>query len=148
MNTAKGLFENIQKQDRLQFWRDDVLDYKKVTDYLNFSAQDVSRIAGVSKASVRFDDKIPTVVSEHLASIANICNLVFEYFDDDVKTALWFKTPNPILGAVTPRDMIRYGRYKKLLRFVTDAMAASREIESVKKNVVAKEETPDVSRSA
>jgi hypothetical protein len=39
-----------------------------------------------------------------------------------VKTKLWLQTPNPMLGNASPRDMIRFGRYNKLLRFVTQAM--------------------------
>jgi hypothetical protein len=45
-----------------------------------------------------------------------------QFFNDDVKTKLWFQTPNPMLGNVSPRDMIRLGRYNKLLRFVAQAM--------------------------
>ena len=40
----------------------------------------------------------------------------------ETKTKLWFQTPNPMLGNVSPRDMIRLGRYNKLVRFVTQAM--------------------------
>jgi len=36
---------------------------------------------------------------------------------------LWFRLPNPLLGDVSPRDMIRYGRYAKLQEFVMDALA-------------------------
>jgi hypothetical protein len=61
-------------------------------------------------------------VREHLENVANICNLVFQFFNDDVKTKLWFQTPSPMLGNMSPRDMIRLGRYNKLLRFVTQAM--------------------------
>lgn len=64
----------------------------------------------------------PIEVREHMAAIANICNLVFGFFNDSVKTKLWLTTPNPMLGNTTPRDMIRHGRYQKLLRFVTDAL--------------------------
>jgi hypothetical protein len=35
---------------------------------------------------------------------------------------LWFKVPNPLLGDVAPRDMIRFGRYKKLLKFIQSAL--------------------------
>jgi len=48
--------------------------------------------------------------------------LVAEFFDGDPrKTALWFRTPNPLLGDVSPRNMIRYGRYMRLHRFVLQA---------------------------
>ena len=57
--------------------------------------------------------------------IGIICELVAGYFDGDIqKTYLWFTVPNPILG-MSPRDMIRYGRYRKLLRFVKSALAGN-----------------------
>jgi len=66
-------------------------------------------------ASVRFDQKIPKEVLDRLKEIANICGLVAQFFGGDIaKTALWFKTVNPLLGNISPRDMIRYGRYEKL----------------------------------
>jgi len=126
LNLAPELFQNVARRDNLNFWDGSKLDYRKVVGFLDFTATDVSRLAGVAKSSVRFDDKIPQPVKERLEWTANICNLVFEFFDDDVKTALWFKSPNPMLGNVAPRDMIRLGRYKKLLRFVTHALDEDR----------------------
>lgn len=95
---------------------------KKVADFLDLSADDISKVAGVTKKSVRFDEKIPNEVKERLEQIGNICLLVAEYFKGEPqKTALWFRTPNPLLGDISPRDMIRFGRYKKLMKFVIDA---------------------------
>ena len=55
--------------------------------------------------------------------IANICGLVAQFFEGNAeKTALWFKTRNPLLGDISPRDMIRFGRYEKLRRFVMEAL--------------------------
>jgi uncharacterized protein (DUF2384 family) len=71
---------------------------------------------------LRFDARIPPDLRDRLEQIANICTLVAEYFDSDSeRTALWFRTPNPMLGDVSPRDMIRLGRYKRLLKFVLEA---------------------------
>jgi len=39
----------------------------------------------------------------------------------------WFKARNPLLGDVSPRDMIRLGRYEKLRKFIISAMMDSRE---------------------
>ena len=133
------IFDTVPRKDSLRFWRGGELDGRKVTDFLQFSTQDVSRIAQVAKASVRFDSRMPPQVEERLALIANICNLVFEHFDDQAKTALWFKTPNPLLGNVSPRDMIRYGRYHKLLRFVTEALQAGSRREQAKEKAAAQE---------
>ena len=46
------------------------------------------------------------------------------FFEGDVaKSAQWFRLPNPLLGDLLPRDMIRYGRYAKLQEFVLEALA-------------------------
>lgn len=119
--SSPPLFQNIAA-DPLQFWQGQALNLRKVRDFANLSNKDISRIAGVAPTSVRFDEKVPVEVLEHMENIANVCNLVFEYFQDDVKTKLWLQTPNPLLGNTSPKDMIRVGRYKKLLQFVTDAL--------------------------
>jgi hypothetical protein len=55
--------------------------------------------------------------------IATLCALVAQSFRGDVvKTALWFKMTNPLLGNASPRGMIRLGRYDKLRRFVMEAL--------------------------
>ncbi len=48
--------------------------------------------------------------------------LVSEYFNGcKWKCELWFKTPNPMLGEISPNSMIKMGRVKKLLEFIQDA---------------------------
>jgi hypothetical protein len=122
MSKSSVLFNTVSRRDSLEFWRGNMLNYQKVRDFIGLDTRDVSRVAGVAKSSVRYDEKAPKEVREHLENVANICNLVFQFFNDDVKTKLWFQTPNPMLGNISPRDMIRLGRYNKLLRFVTQAM--------------------------
>ena len=122
MGNPAALFSAISDRDSLKFWRGDTLSYQKVRDFVGLDTVDVSRMAGVAKSSVRYDEKAPREVREQLANIANICNLVFQFFQDDVRTRLWLQTPNPMLGNASPRDMIRFGRHEKLLRFVTQAM--------------------------
>jgi hypothetical protein len=34
---------------------------------------------------------------------------------------LWFKTRNPLLGDISPRDMIRLGRFERLRKFIINA---------------------------
>jgi len=120
--TAPDLFKTVSRRDSLHFWQGNSLDYQKVRDFTGIDTRDLARMTGLAKTSVRYDDKAPKEVREHLENIANICNLVFQFFQDDVKTKLWLQTPNPMLGNVSPRDMLRFGRYSKLLRFVTQAM--------------------------
>ncbi len=56
--------------------------------------------------------------------LEQLCEQVVGFFAGDVaKTALWFRLPNPLLGDLLPRDMIRYGRYARLREFVTEALA-------------------------
>jgi uncharacterized protein (DUF2384 family) len=101
-----------------------VLDFNRVTEFLDFDTNALSKIGDISKESVRLDQRIPRDLKERLEQIANICNLVAEYFEGDAeRTALWFRTANPMMGYVSPRDMIRLGRYKKLHRFIIDARA-------------------------
>jgi putative toxin-antitoxin system antitoxin component (TIGR02293 family) len=119
---SPDLFRTISRKDSLHFWNDGSLDYQRVRDFTGLDAADLARITGLAKSSVRYDEKAPKEVREHLENVANICNLVFQFFQDDIKTKLWLQTPNPMLGNVSPRDMIRFGRYAKLLRFVTQAM--------------------------
>ncbi len=121
-STSNQLFANIHKSDPLQFWANHGLNYNRVTNFLGFGANGLSKLGGISKSSVRLDKRIPHDLKERLGQIANICNLVAEYFEgNSQKTALWFLTINPMLGDISPRDMIRLGRYKRLLKFVTEA---------------------------
>ena len=117
------LFANVPSRDYLGFWADQTLQAKTVADFMDFDRREVARVAGVSSASVRWDQKIPREVLDRLTEIAVVCSLVAQFFEGDaVKTKLWFQTRNPLLGNLSPRDMIRHGRYEKLRRFVMDAL--------------------------
>ena len=122
MAVSRTLFSTVPDKDYLGFWANETLKAREVTEFLDLNKRDVAKLAKVAPASVRFDQKIPREVSDRLAEIANICGLVAQFFAGDIaKTALWFKTANPLLGNISPRDMIRYGRYEKLRRFVMSA---------------------------
>lgn len=111
--------------DLLGLYRDSHPDYKRIAELVQLSKADLSKLAGVAKASVRFDANIPVPVAERLREIANIANLVAEFFSGDAqKVGLWFELPNPMLGNISPRNMIRAGRYKRLVNFVLDAREA------------------------
>lgn len=123
MAVQPRLFRNVHERDYLGFWADQTLNARQVADFLGLKKPEVAKVAGVAPSSVRFDQKIPREVLERLEEIANICALVAQYFGGDVgKTALWFRTRNPMLGDISPRDMIRFGRYAKLRQFVMDAL--------------------------
>jgi hypothetical protein len=113
--------------DILGLYTDGEPDYRRVADIAKLSKEDLGKIAKVAKSSVRYDNAIPAAVAERLREIANIANLVAEYFEGDVhKVGLWFELPNPHLGNISPRTMIRGNRYKRLLNFVLDAREAER----------------------
>ena len=123
MAATRTLFATVAEKDYLGFWADQSLNARSVVEFLGLEKRDVAKLAGVAPASVRFDHKIPREVLERLQEIANICGVVAQFFGGDIaKTALWFKTENPLLGKISPRDMIRYGRYEKLRRFVMNAL--------------------------
>ena len=118
-----SLYENVSREEFINFrGHSGKIDYSSIPKFLDLDKAAISKIADVSKASVRYDHKIPKEVQEHLDRIANICQLVAEAFNgDSEKTTFWFKEQNPLLGYVSPRDMIKLGRYKKLMQFVIDA---------------------------
>jgi hypothetical protein len=121
---AANLFSTVPAQDHLGFWTNQVLDAQGVAKFLSLDKREVARIADVSPASVRWDQKIPQEVMQHMTAIAIICSLVAQFFQGDAfKTQLWFQTKNPLLGNISPRDMVRYGRHEKLRRIVMDALA-------------------------
>lgn len=121
-NTDSSIFDNVYDRDLLGLTEGSEFDYARVASFLELGKDEISKLSGVSKQSVRFDRKIPKEVKERLDEIGNICLLVAEHFQGDAKkTALWFKAPNPMLGNVRPRDMLRLGRYKKLMQFIIDA---------------------------
>jgi len=111
--------------DVLHLYKDGRPYYKRIAELTKLSKADLGKISHVAKSSVRFDAHIPEPVAERLREIANIANLVAEFLAGDAqKVGLWFEIANPMLGNISPRDMIRIGRCKRLLNFVIDARAA------------------------
>ncbi len=118
-----ALFANVPERDYLNFGHGEQFNAKAVAELLNLKKQEVSKISQVAETSVRYDNAIPQKVRERLEEIGTVINLVAGIFDGDAdKTALWFKTNNPMLGEVSPRDMIRLGRYDKLRKFIVSAL--------------------------
>ena len=119
-----ALFRTVADKNYLGFWANATLNARSVADFLDLNKRDIAKVAEVAPASVRYDEKIPKDVLDRLQEIANVCELVAQHFAGDArKTALWFKTKNPLFGNISPRDMIRYGRYERLRRFITEAIA-------------------------
>lgn len=118
------MFSTVPDKDYLGFDSGSVMDYQKVVKFAEMEKKDVSRATGIPVTSVRYEEeKIPKELRDRLTEWANLFNLVAGYFKGDArKTSLWFKMPNPLLGNITPRDMIRIGRYKKLISFVLNSL--------------------------
>lgn len=111
------IFETVANQDFIGLNQQHGIE--KVVNFLDFKKNDVSKATGQPKSSIRFDERIPKELKKRLMEIGNIINLVAEQFDGDInKTALWFNTKNPMLGNMSPIDMIRFGRYEKLQKFI------------------------------
>lgn len=121
---ASALFETVASEDYLSIFEGAIPKYKKVVDILELSKRDVAGATGIPVASVRYDDKIQQELKERVTEWATLLNLVAQHFQGNSdKAILWFKTTNPLFGNVSPREMIRFGRFKKLFRFVQNALA-------------------------
>lgn len=120
---ANVVLFNAAPEDILQFGHGQGFDAKKAAQFLSLKKSDIGRISAVSETSVRYDNHIPEQVRVSLEETAATINLVAKQFDGDAtKTASWFKARNPLLGDVSPRDMIRLGRLERLRLFIIQAM--------------------------
>ena len=121
--SSAQLFSTVPAHDYLQFWQGGRFQPQRVVRFLGLSKEEVAQVAGVAVSSVRFDRKAPRHLTDRLSEIAATCTLVAQFFDGNaIKTALWFKAANPLMGDVSPREMIRAGRHEELRRFVMEAV--------------------------
>ena len=116
---------NIPK-DRLNLFQGSDIKGEEVVKLLKYKKQEVSQASGIKLNSIRYDSKMPQELEERLREWATAINLVANFFEDEDKTVLWFYTPNPFLGEQTPRDMIRIGRSKKLIKFIRNALSENK----------------------
>lgn len=120
----RQVFNTIPEHNYLNFFDGATIQLKSVVNFLALNQRDVARATGVPKNSVRYDEKMPAELRERFLQIALVAELVAEHFRGDIhKTALWFKIRNPLLGNMSPRDMIRFGRFEKVRKLIQDAMA-------------------------
>src|SRR3989338_8726877 len=93
--------------------------------------KEISAATEVRLRSIRYDEYMPRRLGKRLIEWGNLFNLVAEHFQGDAKkTVLWFTTPNPLLGDMTPQDMIRSGQHKKLRRFICTAPAKNNQLQT------------------
>lgn len=132
MSNPQPIFSNLHKRSS-PFWDKESksLDYKKVVNDLLEEAdkkQKISQVTGVSKSSVRYDNKMPKEVRDFLNYTVSIFNLVYTHFNSDFeKTKLWFELPNPMIGeGLSPKNMIYIGRHEKLFQIVSAVIQGER----------------------
>lgn len=124
---ATNVFDTVPAKRNLDFYEKNHVDPKKVTDFLDLTKEEISGATGVPKGSVRFDARIPEELKRYITELAVACEKVAEVYGGDViKTGMWFQTRNPLLGNISPRDMIRLGRFSKLMRFIQNARTGER----------------------
>ncbi len=126
MPAVQTVFDSIPREDRFDLFHGSRPDYEKVVGFLDFRKEDVAKATNVPESSVRYDNKMPRELQDRMLEWAVAIHLVSEHFGDFDRAMLWFRVPNPLLGGISPRDMIRIGRFKKLLRFVHTALEENR----------------------
>ena len=119
-----ALFRTSPAKDYFHFFdKNAFVNGEKVVKLLKYKKEDVSIATNVPLSSIRYDEKkMPAELRERLMQWATALNLVAGFFQDQEKTIIWFFMPNPLLGGMSPRDMIRVGRFKKLLNFIQIAL--------------------------
>jgi hypothetical protein len=94
---------------------------KLVAQDLELSNEDLAREIAVRVSSIRWDENMPQKLKQRLKDYALISDHILKYFDGDkVRTAHWFKIPNPLLGGLTPRQMISLGNGIKLQEMIVN----------------------------
>jgi len=117
------IFNTVPKSDVFKFFsRHNTVDGKRVVESLKFKKEDVSAATSIPLASVRYDEKMSALLERCLIEWATALNLVGNHFRDTNKALLWFQISNPQLGDYSPRDLIKLGRFSKLMRFIQTAL--------------------------
>lgn len=120
MPTIDSLFGSVPEHDYLKL----VDNPSALQEFLDFKTNDMARALQVRGASARRLRALPQETRDRLMEIAMICERVAGHFRGDARrTSLWFRARNPLLGGITPRDLIRVGRYQTLRSVVEAALS-------------------------
>jgi hypothetical protein len=128
MAPSAQLFSTVPNQDYMSLLQDGNPKREAVMNFFHFGKKEMASATGIPAGSVRYDTRMPDAVKQKLTEWASLVNLVAQFFGGDVhKTELWFRLPNPLLGNVSPRDMIRYGRYETMRDFIYTSLSENRQ---------------------
>ncbi len=121
---TSSLFDSVSKAKHLPFYEHgDQTNFKKVVDCLGFDKKTVARATGLSQKTIRYDKGITKELKARINEWRLALEKVAEFFGGDInKTIDWFQLPNPRLGYVSPKDMIAFGRFNKLYKFILEAI--------------------------
>lgn len=116
-------FYTVSKETRLSFlYKDGRLSPKELSRFLRLGRPDWANILNIEPCSIRYDSRMPDRLRDLMLQLANLCEQVAEVFDGDRhKVELWFRIDNLNLGGISPREMIRQGRHKKLAQLIAGA---------------------------
>ena len=114
------IFNTVPKHDVFGFYDRGKIKYKEVADTLDFNRKEISKAARVAVSSVRYEEnKIPDKMKDFFTAMAWLFCVTYEHLKDKDKVLLWLKSPNPVCGGFSPKDMICMGQYKKLTKIVS-----------------------------
>ena len=115
------LFANLPTGNLLGVIKENgVYDYQQAAKLVGINSKKaVAKAAGIPELSVRYDDRMSVNLKEFFNEIISVLSIVAKEMNNDKdKVRLWFSMPNPVLGGVSPSQMILIGKYKKLLKFI------------------------------
>jgi hypothetical protein len=124
----EGLFATVHAGGLPLIWDEEAKDVNgpEVLKMIGLSYKDAARAARIPEKSVKSGQPLPDELMVRAREWASIVGLVAGFFKRDVvKTAIWFKTVNPLLGGLSPKEMIAFGRAAKLRDIVDDAIAGN-----------------------
>lgn len=114
-----NIFANVPKGDLFGIKANNHFNYKIAADFLGLNKKEVAKAAGISQSSVRYDERMPTDLKDFFLELISVLSVVSSNLEDDKeRTRLWFSLPNPMLGGLSPVQMILIGKHKKLMKFI------------------------------
>ena len=114
------IFNTVPKNNVFGFYNKGKLQYKEIANTLDFNRKEISKAARVAVSSVRYEEsKIPEKMKDFLTAMVWLLHVTHEHLKNEDKVIQWIKSPNPICGGFSPKDMICMGQYKKLIKIVS-----------------------------